>query len=82
MIGLTSVTSSLVDWILSSEFISNLVGQVDTSGTFDFVSFVILAVIANVLIIYSYAILKGLLKKCILDPAYGFTKRQKRINYI
>ncbi len=78
MIGLTSVTSSLVDWVLSIEFISNLVGKVDTSGTFDFVSFVILAVIANVLIIYSYAILKGLLKKCILDPAYGFTKRQKR----
>ena len=79
-LGLTSVVAWLVEQILSVEFIANLISQVagGTSAEFDFVTFVIFSVILNVLIIYVYAILKALLKKFILDPAFHIKKEDDK----
>ena len=81
-LGLISVVKGLVDGILKVNFISNLINKAvqGTSANFDFVFFVIFAVILNAVVIYLYAILKALLKKCILDPVFGFSKKEKKKN--
>ena len=79
-LGLVSVITSLVDSILAIDFIAKLISKAaqGTSANFDFVFFVIFAVVLNAIVIYLYAILKALLKKCILDPAFGFSKKDKK----
>ncbi len=79
-LGVTSLITLLVDKILAIDFIANLINKAaqGTSANFDYVVFVIFAVVLNALVIYLYAVLKGLLKTIILDPAFGFTKRKKK----
>ncbi len=79
-LGLVSLINGIVQGILSIDFINNLISGIaqSTSNTFDFVSFVFFAVVLNLLAIYLYAILKAFLKKSILDPAFGFAKKEKK----
>ena len=80
LLGLTSVINNVVNGILSVEFIAKIVAKLSEKigAGVEFVASVLFAVILNVVVIYVYAFLKALLKKCILDPAFGFTKVDKK----
>ncbi len=76
IIALVDIISSLVDLILSIEFIKNLLSK--TPHVVTYVTYVFFAIIINVLVLYSYSILKCLLKKCFLDFVYGFAGKNKQ----
>lgn len=80
LLGLTSVINNVVNGMLSVEFIAKIVAKLSEKigAGVEFVASVLFAVILNVVVIYVYAFLKALLKKCILDPAFGFTKVDKK----
>ncbi len=75
LIALVDIVSSLVDLILSIEFIKNLVNG--TSQPITYITYVVFAIIVNALVLYSYSVLKFLLKKLVLDFAYGFASKKK-----
>ena len=56
-LGLVSIITDLTNTILSVDFINNLISKVaqGTSANFDFVFFVVFAVVINFCIIYLYA---------------------------
>ena len=80
LLGLTSVVNNIVQSILSVNFISKVVEMLSQKigAGVEFVTSVLFAVLLNLVVIYLYAVLKALLKKAILDPAFGFTKLDKK----
>ncbi len=76
LIVLTDVISTLADLVLSVNFIRNLLNKIPEVA--NYITYVAFAIIINVLVLYSYSILKCLLKKCILDFAFGFKKKKDK----
>ncbi len=75
IICLTEITSKLVDLILSLDFINNLLNKVP--HVVNYITYVVFAIVINVIVLYSYSILKCLFKKIILDNAYGLNNKKK-----
>ena len=75
IIALTQLVSDLVDLILSLDFIRNLLDKVPQ--VVNYVTYAFFAIVINILVLYSYLILKFLLKKFVLDFVYGFAVKNK-----
>ena len=77
---LLKVLNSLSNAVLEIAFIDALFAKISDKipSNVNFISTVAIIVVVNVVIIYGYSFVKLLLKKCILDPAYGLGKRLKR----
>lgn len=75
IIGLVKLVSDLVDLILSINFIKNLFSN--TPQPLSYITYVVFAVVVNIIVLYGYSILKCILKKLILDFAYGFNSKKK-----
>jgi hypothetical protein len=76
---LLGVFDKLAEIVSSVPFINDLFSVVSnaTSSMVDFITTVVLAVLVNVIIVYGYSFLKFILKKCILDPAFGLAAPHK-----
>ena len=82
------VLACLLFFLISraTNFIVNIpiLGQLFTdftnqfSSQIDFIMFTVKIVVVNFILLYAFVIVKAFLKKAILDPAFGLTKKKKK----
>lgn len=80
MIGLVGLITGIVRFVLGIPFVGDLISSVvnSTSANIDFITFVFLALLINILTVYTYAFLKKITRSWFLDRAYGLTGLDKK----